>query len=206
MLFLPKSGKLTLCKERKIIRKEEWQELLAFSELMERGQQELNELKKELQTAFEDEKKRGYEEGFQEGLNRFSEHFIHFDQRIKELRHEMQKSVLPIALKSAQKIVSEELKLHPERIVDIIQHTLKPVLTCQIIKIYVRKEDYDLIESKKHQIKHLFEHLESFGIEVKEGLEEGSCAIETERGMINSSIAIKLRALESAFERYGTRT
>jgi flagellar biosynthesis/type III secretory pathway protein FliH len=70
----------------------------------------------------------------------------------------------------------------------------------------VRKEDLAIIEKEKPQIKALFEAAESFTIGMKEDLEIGSCLIETDKGVINSSIDLKIKALESAFERFGTPT
>ncbi|NBU62763.1 MAG: hypothetical protein EBS28_03080 [Chlamydiae bacterium] len=63
-----------------------------------------------------------------------------------------------------------------------------------------------MLEKEKPHIKALFEAAESFTIGMKEDLEPGSCLIETDKGVINSTIDLKIKALESAFERFGPPT
>ena len=67
--------------------------------------------------------------------------------------------------------------------------------------------DYkQMLEKEKPHIKALFEAAESFTIGMKEDLDPGSCLIETDKGVINSTIDLKIKALESAFERFGPPT
>ncbi len=154
--------------------------------------------------AIEGEKIRelAFEEGFQEGLVSLNKHLLALDEELKHLREDIQKKILPLSLKAARKIIGEELRLHPDRIVDIVLGSLKPVTQHRKIVIYVNKADLQMLEEGKNRIKKIFEHLESLSIQERSDIEPGGCMIETEAGIINAQLENQWRALESAFESF----
>ena len=147
-------------------------------------------------------KELAFQEGFQEGLLSLNQHLLALDRELKEMRHDIQKKILPLSLKAARKIVGEELRLHPDRIVDIVLNALKPVTQHKKITIFVNKLDLLELENNKSNIKKIFEHLESLSIQEREDIEPGGCIIETEVGIINAQLENQWRALESAFESF----
>lgn len=203
MLNISQKRPFRLEEGQKIIRHHEWQELLTLDELIQKAEEELKEAREKLALDRIDEEKKGFDEGFEKGEHTFFEHMKMFEEKLRELRVEMQRSMLPLTVKATRKIVAKELEIAPETIVDIVMDAIKPVLTSKVVRIFVRKEDLEFIEKEKPNIKALFEAAESFMISIKEDLEIGSCLIETDKGVINSTIDLKIRALESAFERFG---
>ena len=180
----------------------DFSELLAATDVLEKARQDvatyLEENKKECQTLLEKTK----EAGFNQGLTEFNKQILHYEQKIKEMEHTLQKQVLPIALKAAKRIVGCELKNHPETIVDIVRKTLKPVTQSHHIKIYVNKKDKGLLETEKNALKNLFDYIKTFVIEERDDISPGGCIIETEAGIINASLESQWRALEAAFEAF----
>lgn len=155
-------------------------------------------------TAVEAEKikEHAFQEGFQEGLVSLNKHLLELDKELKHLREDVQKKILPLALKAARKIIGEELRLHPDRIVDIVLTSLKPVTQHRKIVIYVNRADLQTLEENKGRIKKIFEHLENLSIQERSDIETGGCMIETEAGIINAQLENQWRALESAFESF----
>lgn len=119
---------------------------------------------------------------------------------------DLQKQILPLALKAAKKIVGEQLNLHPETIVEIVIQTLAPVLQNHRITIYVNKVDKEILETQKPKIKSILEHVQVLTIQERNDISQGGCIIETESGIINASIENQWRALESAFDKYTQKT
>ncbi len=156
------------------------------------------------ETAVEAEKTKelAFQEGFQEGLVSLNKHLLALDQELKALREDIQKKILPLSLKAARKIIGEELRLHPDRIVDIVLSSLKPVTQHRKVIIYVNKADLPTLEEHKGHLKKIFDHLDSFSIQERADIEPGGCMIETEAGMINAQLENQWRALESAFESF----
>jgi type III secretion protein L len=181
---------------------EEFSKAKTANEILKTVRQEAEKFTHDTAIEAEKTKELAFQEGFQEGLISLNKHLLALDQELKELRSAVQKNILPLALKAAQKIIGEELKLHPDRIVDITLNALKPVTQHKKIIIFVNKLDFNELEAKKAKIKKIFDHLESLSIQERDDIEPGGCIIETEVGIINAQLENQWRALESAFESF----
>ena len=135
-------------------------------------------------------------------MSRFNEQLINFDKQLRQIRADLQKQILPLALKAAKKIVGEQLSVSPETIVDIVIQTLAPVTQNHRFNIYVNKVDKEILEAQKPKIKSYLEQVQVLTIQERSDIAPGGCIIETESGIINASIENQWRALESAFEKY----
>lgn len=187
---------------KKVIQAEDFSTLLSASELLEKTQAEAIAFQEQTEKEAEDLKKKGYEDGYQEGLTQFNEHILALKQEIKRLRHEMNQLILPLALKAAKKIVAGELQTHPETIVNIVLQALAPVMHDRNIIIYVSKADKDLLEAEKPRLKEKLDQLETLNIEIRDDISPGGCMIKAKSGLINATIENQWRAVESAFDRY----
>lgn len=147
-------------------------------------------------------KETSYKDGFDKGLEKLNAIILKLDEEIKKFEEEMQKKVLPIALKAAKKILGDELRLHPDRIVDIVIQALKPVTQHHTIKIYVNKEDLNILEKHKEKIRSILDQIKIFTIEERDDIEKGGCMIQTEAGIINAQLENQWRVLEIAFEKF----
>lgn len=186
----------------KAVPAKEFSTLQSASEILEKVKKEAEEFKKTSLAEAEKMKESAFQEGFQEGLVSLNKHLLELDRELKELRTDIQKKILPLSVKAARKIIGEELKLHPERIVDIVLNSLKPVTQHRKIIIYVNKVDLPLLEEGRTEIKKIFERLENLSIQERHDVEPGGCIIETEAGIINAQLENQWRALESAFESF----
>ncbi len=183
----------------KIVPAKEFSTLQKASELLKKAKKEALEFAKEEAKEAEIVKEIAFKEGFQEALLSLNKHIIALDQELQTLRTDVQQKILPLALKAARKLVGEELKLHPDRIVDIVLTSLKPAVQHKKIVIYVNKADLDVLEAHKPKIKEMFEHLESLSLQERDDVEPGGCIIQTEAGIINAQLENQWQALEAAF-------
>lgn len=186
----------------KVIPASEFSTLETAHEIVKTVKKEAHAYRSEVAEEAEKIKEKAFEEGFQEGLKSLSNHLFVLDEELKHLREDVQKKILPLALKAARKLVGEELRLHPDRIVDIVLTSLKPVTQHRKITIFVNRADLQALEENKPKIKKIFEHLESLSIQERPDIEPGGCMIETEAGIINAQLENQWRALESAFESF----
>lgn len=191
--------KVALAPGQKIVSAEEYSELQNASEILKTVRMEAVEFKQSVAAECETLKEEAFQEGFQEGLKSLNEHILALDKELNAIRDDVHKKILPLALKATKKIIGEELKLHPERIVDIVMTALKPVTQHRKIVIYVNRSDLSALEEAKPQIKQMFDHLQSFSLQERSDIEPGGCMIETEAGIINAQLENQWRALEMAF-------
>jgi len=159
-------------------------------------------LRQEEHKALEEKK----QEAYQEALTIFNQHILAIDAEIRAVKTQLLKQVLPLALNAAKKIVAEQLKLHPETIVDMIKKQIDQCSGAKKIKILVSKEDKEILEKKKAEIKESLDQCESLSFEESPDLTQGSCMILTEAGNINATLDLQWKALESAFERFKKNT
>jgi len=171
-------------------------------EIIEAAKKDAAEFVKETAIEAEKIKEAAFQEGFQEGLVSLNKHLFALDEELKAIREDVKEKILPLVLKASRKIIGDELKLHPDRIVDIILTSLKPVTQHKKIVIYVNKADLTLVEESRPKIKKIFESLENLAIQERGDIEPGGCMIETEAGIINASLENQWRALEAAFESF----
>jgi len=186
----------------KIIPAEKFSKILEANEIVEKAKIDsdkyFDRVKKECVSLKEEAKK----EGFDEGLEVLNEHILKLDSSIKNLSKEYEAKILSIALKAAKKIVAEELKMHPEAIVNIIKGALKPVTQHLKVKIFVNKQDLDILEREKPKIKEIMQQVKTFSLEERNDIEPGGCIIETEKGIINAQLDNQFRAIEAAFKTF----
>jgi len=190
---------------KKVIPAKEFSTLKDASEIMETVVRESAEFKQQVVVEAEKTKELAFQEGFQDALLSLNHHILLLDQELGRIREDVHKRILPLALKAARKILGEELKLHPDRIIDIVQTSLKPVTQHRRITIYVNRVDLEHIESAKNKFKKMFEKLENLSIQERADIEPGGCIIETEAGIINAQLENQWRALETAFESFAKK-
>lgn len=190
---------------KKVIPAKEFSTLKEAAEIMEKVVREATEFKQQVVVEAEKTKELAFQEGFQDALLSLNHHILLLDQELKHIREDVHKRILPLAIKAARKILGEELKLHPDRIIDIVQTSLKPVTQHRRITIYVSKADLEHIESAKNTFKKMFEKLENLSIQERADIEPGGCIIETEAGIINAQLENQWRALETAFESFAKK-
>lgn len=188
--------------EGKIIPAKEFSKLADAVEILNKVKEEERAFREETLVECEKLKEGASQEGFQEGLQKLNHHVLALDHLIKTVEKEVHEKILPLALKAARKIVGEELKLHPDRIVDIVMQALKPVTQHRKVTIYVHKNDLEILEAKKSKVKKILEQVETFSIQERPDVESGGCVIVTEAGIINAQLENQWRALESAFESF----
>jgi len=186
--------------EGKVIDQESLSKLLTAEEVLSEIKKDAEKYRQSVIAECEALKEQAQKEGFQEGYQEWAIHLAKMEEEIARVREEMQKLIIPISLKAAKKIVSSELAIQPNAVMDIVSNALKSVSQHKRIIIYVNKGDLELLEENKNKIKDIFESLESLSIRERDDVEQGGCIIETEGGIINAQLKDRWRNLESAFE------
>ena len=90
---------------RKVIPAKEFSTLKEASEILVTVQREAEEFKRKVAEEAEMQKELAFQEGFQEGLASLNQHLLFLDRELKQIREEVQKKLLPIALKADRKSV-----------------------------------------------------------------------------------------------------
>lgn len=184
---------------QKIIPADDIGVILDAQEVLVRVKQDAEKYKLEVAGECEKLKELAKQEGFAEGYQKWAEHIAKIEEEIIKVRGELEKMLIPVALKAAKKIVGREIELSENTIVDIVSNSLKAVSQHKKITIYVNKKDLDPIEANRPRLKEIFESLEVLSLRERSDVARGGCIIETEAGIINAQLDNQWSALERAF-------
>lgn len=184
----------------KIIPRDSFSIMLSADELLTRIKTEAEQYRLQVVKECEEIKEHAYQEGYNAGFSNWSERIAALETELQKAQQELQKMIIPVALKAAKKIVGKEIELHDDVIVDIVQSNLKSVSQHKKINIYVNKKELAAVERNKPRLKEIFEGLESLSIQERGDVAPGGCIIETEVGIINGQMDHRWNVLEKVFE------
>lgn len=184
---------------KKIIRQKEFSSLVNAQNIVTQVKEEAKQYREEVARNCETLKEEASQEGFSEGLQKWNERLFDMEKHIENVKTEMNSSIVPLIMASIRKIIGREIEVKRETIAEIIGTSLKTVSHHKRITLYVNKNDLEILEEKKAELKSVFEHLQSFNIAARDDVPLGGCVVETESGIINVGLEQQLQALEAAF-------
>lgn len=188
-----------IASNKKIIPASDISTLIDAQEVLAKIKSDAERYKQDVAQECEKLKEKAQQEGFAAGNLQWTEKIAQIEAEIVKVRQELEKMLVPVALKAAKKIVGREMELSKDIIVDIVANTLKSVSQHKKITIYVNKKDLESLEQGRSRIKEIFESLEVLSIRERNDIAQGGCVIETEGGIINAQIENQWNALERAF-------
>lgn len=192
--------------QSKIIPADSFSTLLDAYEVLEHIKEDAEKYRLDVTKECEQLKAHAEEEGYEEGFKKWSEQLVKLEEEIERVYQEMEKLIIPVALKAAKKIVEREIEQSNTAIVDIVAANLRAVSQHKKVNIYVNRKDLETLEKNKPRLKEVFENLESMSIRDRDDISPGGCIIETEIGIVNAQIEHRWRVLEKAFETLTRKT
>ncbi|MDR3624658.1 MAG: HrpE/YscL family type III secretion apparatus protein [Chlamydiales bacterium] len=190
---------LHLAPTKKVIPASEFSSLLEGKELIAKIQEEGVAYRQECEKECELLKEQKMNEGFDEGLKKWAEQLAACEAFLTKTKDDLEKMIVPVALKAAKKIVAKEIETHPETIVDIVKQSLKAVSQHRKFVIYVNKQDYAILDENRPKLKEALESVESLTVSVRDDILPGDATIETESGIISVKQEQLWKSLETAF-------
>lgn len=195
--------------------------LLELAQQRERAEQELNEWRKREEESFrsqlEEEKRRGYEEGYQLGIEDGVQHAteqyqMHLQKAANILEQAYQEKaaiiqeadpfVIELTMEIAKKVIQQELKTHPEALLDIIKQTLSSVYETDSISIGVAPEDFSFVQKQREQLL----AMDNGQVEIKVfpdySIQQGGCIIRTSSGSVDARIDVQLSEIKKVLLAY----
>lgn len=197
---LIKHGSIHIAPKVKVIPAAEFSTLMDAHEILSAVKDDAESYKTHVIDDCEKLKLQAHKAGFEEGFSQWVSKIAELEDEINKVHSDLEKMLIPVALKAAKKIVGREIELSEDTIVDIVSHALKGVAQHKRITVYVNKKDLAALDSHRTQLKQLFESLEALSIRERSDVAPGGCVIETEGGIINAQIENQWRVIEKAFE------
>src|SRR5262245_8865035 len=103
--------------------------------------------------AFEQAKRKGYDDGRQKGAEELAEIVASAAQRLKQIEAQAIPQLKDLALAIARKILGKELEFHPEAVVDIIKQALsEKARQRREIFLRVNPADLQVLRERKEEL------------------------------------------------------
>ncbi len=179
-LFQLTSNTLKIAPNTKILKAEEVQTFIEADKILDEAKARAKEILENAEKAYEEQKARGYLDGQTEGKLEHAEKLMETALSSIEFLEKIESTVVDIVNESIIKVIGELDA--DERIVRIVRTALQHVRNQQQIVIRVAPSDEKAVRSADPR------------------LEQGSCVLESELGIIDASLSTQLKAIENALK------
>lgn len=142
----------------------------------------------------------GYDEGYQEGLGRYTEQTTRALMEIEKYQARIEPEYIRLVCACVEKIIGQELALSPEAIIGIVRTTLTDATQQREINVRINPVDGDLLKKNQRRLLDVLARANSIEIREDATISRGGCIVVTELGTIDASLERQLEALRAALD------
>lgn len=165
-------------------------------EMLQKAQQDAEEIVRRAVEQREKEKQDGYSAGYQEGLAQVTELLVKARTEYDATLRNASKDMLTLAFKIAEKIIGKSLELDKTLIMDIVAQALQTVRQSRQITIRVNPEDAKTLKSGKETLAEMLGQGRMIDIAEDKKVDRGGCIIESEIGIVEAQLQTQLERLK----------
>ncbi|MBI4411753.1 MAG: hypothetical protein HY541_04650 [Deltaproteobacteria bacterium] len=142
-------------------------------------------------------RKKGFEEGEEEGLAEVSEMLLAATHAKEKMFEGVEREIIKLVYDISEKIVGRELAEHETAIVDLIRQALHTAIGKNIV-ILVNSQDLETVKAHQPQLIQVLDTSRTIQIRASEKVAPKGCLIETEIGTIDAQLETQLEAIRRA--------
>ena len=151
----------------------------------------------------EQARQEGYKDGFQHGSEEARRQYSTLIDEARNVVEETKKAyirhleeselvILQLGIKTAERIIGEELQEEPSKFFSLVKRALKEAREYKEVQIHVHPSQYGLLNEGKQDLLTVFPADTELYIYPNEDIGELSCLIESENGRIDASVDSQL--------------
>lgn len=200
----PRPTDVSFDADARIISKDELKAKTKVERILDEAQKEADRIRAEaealrLQVTLEMEKakKRGYDEGKEEGMSGLTEEIV----RVRKLKEDFfataEPDVIKLVMDIAEKVIGKLVAQHKEAIHSIVHQALERSLGDKIV-VRLHPADLKRLQTMDLTFKELLDRTKHLHFKEDETIQQGGCVVETEIGTIDAQLEIQLKAIKKA--------
>ena len=200
-MLLVKKNELEIVSSGRLVKAEDVAAVRSAGEIIAAAEAQAEKLRKDALTAYEAEKRRGFEEGLQDGLKKVVEDKLDFAYESAAYMESVEGKLADIVIKALKKCVSQvgDRTL----VVEIVRKAMKAVIRNQRqITLKVAPDMVDTVKSRLDEILSDYPALERVDVVEDSRLKGPAAIIETEAGVADASVDTQLAAIESSIRKH----
>ena len=191
----------TLTSDRRLVKASEVATVQSAAEIVAAAEAEAARIREEAKTAFEEEKKRGFETGLQDGkLEIAMQKLEQVDQSVAFMES-VEGKMADIVMKALKSCVVEIGDR--EMVVNIVRKTMNAVIRTQRhVTLKVAPEMVSVVKERVSALRLDYPTVETFDVVEDPRLKGPACILETEAGVADASVETQLAAIERSLKRH----
>ena len=200
MLLIGKPD-FTLTSDRRLVKVSEVATVQSAAEIVAAAEAEAARIREEAKAAFEEEKKRGFEKGLQDGkLEIAMQKLEQVDQSVAFMES-VEGKMADIVMKALKSCVVEIGDR--EMVVNIVRKTMNAVIRTQRhVTLKVAPEMVAAVKERVSALRVDYPTVETFDVVEDPRLKGPACILETEAGVADASVETQLAAIERSLKRH----
>ena len=200
MLLIGKPD-FTLTSDRRLVKASEVATVQSAAEIVAAAEAEAARIREEAKAAFEEEKKRGFEKGLQDGkLEIAMQKLEQVDQSVAFMES-VEGKMADIVMKALKSCVVEIGDR--EMVINIVRKTMNAVIRTQRhVTLKVAPEMVAVVKERVSALRVDYPTVETFDVVEDPRLKGPACILETEAGVADASVETQLAAIERSLKRH----
>ena len=200
MLLIGKPN-FTLDSDRRLVKASEVATVKSAAEIVAVAEAEAARIREEAKIAFEEERKRGFEKGLQDGkLEIAMQKLEQVDQSVAFMES-VEGKMADIVMKALKSCVVEIGDR--EMVVNIVRKTMNAVIRTQRhVTLKVAPEMVSVVKERVSALRLDYPTVETFDVVEDPRLKGPACILETEAGVADASVETQLAAIERSLKRH----
>lgn len=184
---------------QKIVTKDEYAKYTEANQVIQDAQRRAEQIIADAQVIYEEEKKRGFEEGMTEGNKKISEHMIEYVSKSVANLENFENDIIQVVMQALRKIVGDIDQ--DTLIMGIVHNALERVRDQKKVTLIVAPAQEQTVRDRLSEIMREFPTITFMQVERDNRIKTGGCMLVTEMGMVDATLEIQLEAIEKSLKR-----
>ena len=200
-MLLIKKTDFTLVSDRRLVKATEVATARKAEEIIAAAEAEAARIREEAKTAFEDEKKRGYDKGLQDGKMEIAMLKLEQVDQSVAFMESVEGKMADVVMKALKSCVMEIGD--KEMVLNIVRKTMRAVIRTQRhVTLKVAPEMTGVVKERLDVLRSDYPTVETFDVVEDQRLKGAACVLETEAGVADASVETQLAAIERSIKRH----
>ena len=203
MLLINKEN-FKLQTERRVVKAADAATVRSAAEIVAAAEAEAARIREDAKAAFEEERRKGYEKGLQDGKLEISMQKLELVDSSVAFMESVEQKMAEVVMKALRAFVVEVGD--EEMVVQIVRKTMNAVIRTQRqVTLKVAPEMVEAVRSRVAEVRVAYPTVDTLDVVEDPRLKGAACILETEAGVADASVETQLAAIEKSLKKHIAR-
>ena len=203
MLLINKEN-FKLQTERRVVKAADAATVRSAAEIVAAAEAEAARIREDAKAAFEEERRKGYEKGLQDGKLEISMQKLELVDSSVAFMESVEQKMAEVVMKALRAFVVEVGD--EEMVVQIVRKTMNAVIRTQRqVTLKVAPEMVEAVRSRVAEFRMAYPTVDTLDVVEDPRLKGAACILETEAGVADASVETQLAAIEKSLKKHIAR-